>query len=94
MVSSSLITTDLRVNITYIQRTGFPDSSDGEESAYKAGDLSLISGSRRLPGERNGKPLQYSWLENPIGRGAWRATVHEVAKRQTERLTLSLSYSA
>ena len=35
------------------------------------------------PGERNGNPLQYSCLENPMDRGAWRATVHGVAKSRT-----------
>ena len=35
------------------------------------------------PGEGNGSPLQYSCLENPMDRGAWRATVHGVAKSQT-----------
>ena len=34
----------------------------------------------RSPGEGNGNPLQYSCLENPMDRGAWRATVHEVMK--------------
>ena len=38
--------------------------SDGKESAYNAGDLSLIPGSRRSPGEENGNPLQYSCLKN------------------------------
>ena len=37
----------------------------------------------RLPGERNGHPLQYSCLENPMDRGAWWATVHGVSKGQT-----------
>ena len=41
------------------------------------------------PGERNGNPLQYSCLENPIDRGAWRATVHSVAKGQTRLKRLS-----
>ena len=36
--------------------------------------------SGRFPGEENGNPLQYSCLENPMDRGAWRATVHEVVK--------------
>ena len=45
---------------------GFPGSSDGKASAYKAGDLSLIPGSGRFPGEGNGNPLQYSCLENPM----------------------------
>ena len=41
-----------------------------------AEDAGLIPGSGRSPGEGNGNPLQYSWLENPMDRGAWRATVH------------------
>ena len=43
---------------------GFPGGSDGKESSCKAGDPSSIPGSRRSPGEGNGKPLQYSCLEN------------------------------
>ena len=46
------------------------------------GDLGLIPGLGRSPGERNGNPLQYSCLENPMDRGAWRATIHRVAKSQ------------
>jgi len=34
----------------------------------------------KIPGGRNGNPLQYSWLENPMHRGAWQATVHGVAR--------------
>ena len=48
-----------------------------------AGDAGSIPGSGRSPGEGDGYPLQYSCLENPMDRGAWRATVHEVAKSQT-----------
>ena len=55
----------------------------GKESAWNVGDLGLIPGSGRLLGEGNGNPLQYSCLENPMDIGAWRATVHEVAKSQT-----------
>ena len=33
--------------------------------------------------EKNGNPLQYAWRENPMDRGAWRTTVHEVTKNQT-----------
>ena len=40
-------------------------------SAYNAGDLGLIPGSGRFPGEGNGNPLQYSCLENPMDGGAW-----------------------
>ena len=45
-----------------------------------AGDVDLIPGSGKFPGERNGNPLQYSFLGNPTDREAWRATVHRVAK--------------
>ena len=48
-----------------------------------AGDMSLIPGSGRSPGEGNDNLLQYSYLENPLNRAAWRATVHGVAKSQT-----------
>ena len=44
------------------------------------GDLGLIPGSGRSPGGGHGNPLQYSWLENSIDRGAWQAIVPEVAK--------------
>ena len=43
-------------------------------------DLGSIPRSGRSPGKGNGNPLQYSCLQNPMDRGAWRATVHEVAK--------------
>ena len=46
-------------------------------------DVGLIPGSGRFPGGRHGNPLQYSSLENPMGREAWRAAVREVAKSQT-----------
>ena len=59
---------------------GFPDSSVGKESACSAGDPGWIPGSRRSPREGNVSPLQYSCLESPMDRGAWRATVHGVAR--------------
>ena len=46
------------------------------------GDLGLIPGSGRSSGVGNFYPLQYSCLENPMDRGAWRATVHGVAMSQ------------
>jgi len=61
---------------------GFPGGSDGNESAYNAGDPSLILGLGRYPGEGNGNPLKYSCLENAMDRGTWWATVHGVAKGQ------------
>ena len=54
---------------------GFPGGSDGKESACNAGDLGLIPGSGRSPGEGNDYPLQYSCLENSIDRGSWQFTV-------------------
>ena len=48
-----------------------------------AGDLGSIPGSGRSVGEGTGYPLQYSYLENSMDRGAWWATVHGVAKSQT-----------
>ena len=50
------------------------------ESACNVQDPSLTPGSGRYPGEGNGNPLQYSGLENPMGGGAWWATVHGVSK--------------
>ena len=47
-------------------------------------DASSIPGSGRCPGEGNGNPLQYSCLEHSMDRGAWRATVHRVAKSRTQ----------
>ena len=44
------------------------------------GDMGSISGSGRSPGAGNGNPLQYSYLGNPMDRGAWQATVHGTTK--------------
>ena len=52
-------------------------------SAGDTRDLGSIPGSGRYPGEGNGNPLQFSCLENPMDRVAWRATVHGIAKSQT-----------
>ena len=49
----------------------FPGDSDGKASVYNAGDLGLIPGLGRCPGEGNGNPLQDYCLENPMDRGAW-----------------------
>ena len=59
---------------------GFLGGSAGKESACNAGNLGSILGLGRCPGEGNGNPLQYSCLENPMAREAWRATVHGVAR--------------
>ena len=62
---------------------GFPGGSDGKEPTFNAGDLGLISGLGRFPGEEHGNLLQDSGLENSMDRGAWWATVHRVAKSRT-----------
>ena len=59
---------------------GFPHSSVSKESACNAGDPGLIPGLGRSSGEGNGNPLQYSWLEDPMDRGSWKATVLGVAR--------------
>ena len=67
-------------------RLGFPHGSVGEESACSAGDAGdpgSIPKRERSPGGGNGNPLQCSGLENPMDAGAWRATVHGVAKSRT-----------
>ena len=60
-----------------------PCSLDGKESVCNARDLALIFGLRSSSGEGIGNPLQYSCLENPMDREAWKVTVHGVAKRWT-----------
>ena len=62
---------------------GFPGGSDGKEFTCIAGVLGLVSGSGRSPVGGNGSPPQYSCLENPVDRGAWRATVYGVAQSWT-----------
>ena len=57
--------------------------SNSKASAHSVGDQGSIAGSGRCPGEGNGNPLQYSYLENSMDGGASWATVHGVAKSQT-----------
>ena len=71
----------------------FPGGSDGKASAYNAGDLGSIPGSRRSPGEGNGNPLQHSCLENPMDGGAWLAAVHGIAKSRTQLSDFSIYLS-
>ena len=63
---------------------GFPGDSNCKESTCNAGDLGSVPGLGRSPGGGHGHPLQYSCLENPIDRGAWRATVCWVVKSWTK----------
>ena len=63
-----------------------PQWLSGKEPACNAGatgDISLIPGLGRPPGDGHGNPLQYSCLENSMDRGAWRPTVHGVAELDT-----------
>ena len=72
---------------------GFPGGLSGKESTPNAEDTrdtGSIPGSGGSPGG-GGNPLQYSCLENPMDRGAWRATVYSVAKSQTQLKRLSSS---
>ena len=64
-----------------------------KKTPVNAGDVretGLIPGSGRSPGGKHGNPLQYSYLENSMDRGDWRAIVHRVAKSQTQRQRLSM----
>ena len=72
------------LRVEFVCVLSFPGGSDGKESACKVGDLGLIPGLGRSPGEGNGNPLQYSDLENPMDGGSWQATVDEVTKSWTQ----------
>ena len=69
---------------TPIHSSRFPKWLTGKESSCQTGDVGLIHGSGRAPGEGNGNLLQYSFLGNPIDREAWWAPVHRVSKSQTQ----------
>ena len=77
--------------VVYNSPCGFPGGLVGKESACSAGDPGSIPGWGRYPGEGKGNPLQHSCLENPMDRGAWRATVHGVAKSRATPWTEGLS---
>ena len=69
---------------------GFPGGEVVKNMPANAGGTGnggSVPGSGRYPGEGNGKPLQYSCLENPMDRGAWRSTVHGVSESDTTELT-------
>ena len=66
---------------------GFPRNSIGKESSCNAADMGSISELGRSPGEGNGNPLQYSYLENLMHRGAWWTTLHGVARVGWTRLS-------
>ena len=60
-----------------------PDGAEIKDTPVNVGHTGSIPGSERSSGVGNGNPFWYSCLENSMDRGAWRATVHGVAKRQT-----------
>ena len=64
--------------------TGFPAGISGKEPACSAGDL---KDRVQYPGGENGYPLQYSWLENPMDRGALRAAIHRGTESDTAEAT-------
>ena len=72
----------VRHNWASITHSGFTGGSDCEESACNMGGPGSILGLGRFPGKRDGYSLQYSCLENPMDRGACRATVYDVTKSQ------------
>ena len=78
---------------TFMHTLGSAGGSDGKGSDCNAGDLGLIPRLGRYPGEENGKALQYSCLENSIDRGPWQATVHGVAKSQTQLRDFSFHFN-
>ena len=69
---------------------GFSSGSAVKESACNVGVAGSILGLGRSPGGGNGNPLWYSWVENPVDRGDWRATVHGVTKSQAWLKPLSM----
>ena len=73
-------------------KSGYDEfGASGKVSSCNAGDPCSIPGSGRSPGEGNGNPLQYSCLEKPMDRGAWRATVHTVSKSHIITLLYALN---
>ena len=72
------VTNGMNLSLPQLVRyMGFPGGADVKESACNAGDLGLIPGLGRSPGEGKGYPLQYSG-KNFLDRGAWQATVYGV----------------
>ena len=79
----------------YIPRNGivighFPGGSVRKESTCNAGDTGSVSGLGSSSGGGHGNPLQYYYLENPMGRGAWQITVPRITKSRTQLKRLSM----
>ena len=65
----------------YFPLRGFPGGSVVKNPPANAGDSCSIPGWGRSPRGGNGNPLQYSFLGNPMNRGAWQTIVHGVTKK-------------
>ena len=74
---------NMNYNMLEGKALGFPGGSDDKESTCIAGDPGSIPGLGRSPREGNGYALQYSCLESPRDRGAWRAVIQGVTKSRT-----------
>ena len=84
ITDEKLFLANIKLTLVMRQVLGFPWGSDGKESAYNVRFLGLIPGLGRSPGGGRGNSLQCSCLQNPMDRGAWWATVHGIAKSQTQ----------
>ena len=82
MEADKLPVEDTLLDVIYLQ-VGLPWQLTVKNLPASAGDVGLIPGSGRPPGEGNGNLLQYSCLGNPVAKGAWWATVHGVAQSWT-----------
>ena len=69
--------------------TNLPSPNAGDRR-----DMGLIPGLERSPGGEHNNPSQYSFLENPMDRGVWQATLHSVTKSQTQLKQLSVQTSS
>ena len=75
------------------EMAGFPGGASGKEPVCQCTrhkGRGFDPWVRRSPGEGNSNPLQCSYLKNPMDRGAWQATVHEITKGQTQLKRLSI----
>ena len=75
------------------KNANLPGDSYGKEPAWNAGELCSIPGLGIAPGEGNGNPLQYSYLENSMDRGVWWAIAHRVAESDTTRLSDTFTHT-
>ena len=87
-------TNDVCSSTSFIKHLScFPGGSEVKASACNVGDLGLIPGLGRAPGEGNGNPLQYSCLENAMDGGAWWAAVHGVTKSRTRLSDFTFTFT-